>query len=85
MVSLDRCGTFDALAGLVIGGMSDMNDNDIPFGKPAEAIIAEAVQDFDFPVAFDFPAGHINDNHPLILGAEVALQVGPDGARLDFK
>ncbi|RLD70791.1 MAG: LD-carboxypeptidase, partial [Bacteroidetes bacterium] len=52
-----------------------MNDNEIPFGKTAEQIIQEAVKKYDYPVCFGFPAGHIDNNMPLIMGAEVRLEV----------
>ena len=60
---------------MVIGGMTDMNDNTVPYGKTAEEIIAEHTDQFDFPVCFGFPCGHIENNLPLIMGAEVKLSV----------
>ena len=75
MQNLKRNGWFDQINGLIIGGLNDMNDNAIPFGKTAKEIIAETVAEYDFPVAFSFPAGHIEDNQPLILGRKVSLQV----------
>lgn len=82
MMNLKRNGIFKNLAGLVVGGMSDMNDNAIPFGKSAEEIIAETVQEFDYPVCFGFPAGHLNDNRALILGKKAKLTV--DESRVSF-
>ncbi|MGB0850908.1 MAG: S66 peptidase family protein, partial [Bacteroidia bacterium] len=38
MMNLKRTGKLDKLAALVVGGMSDMNDNTIPFGKTADEI-----------------------------------------------
>jgi muramoyltetrapeptide carboxypeptidase len=63
------------LAGLIVGGMSDMNDNTIPFGKTAEEIIRDIVSEYDFPVAFSFPAGHIDDNNPIVFGEKVRFEV----------
>lgn len=76
MQALKRAGMLSNLAGLVIGGMSDMNDNTIGFGKTAKEIIHEAVADFSYPVAFDLPFGHVDDNQTLMLGAEYKLSVG---------
>ena len=76
MIGLKRAGIFDDISGLIVGGMTDMNDNDIPFGKTAEEIILDAVKPFNFPVCFGFPAGHIDDNRPLIMGAEIMMEVG---------
>ncbi len=75
MQNLKRNVYFNQLAGLVVGGMSDMNDNTIPFGKTAKEIIRDTVAKYDFPVCFDFPAGHIDDNRSLILGREVQLTI----------
>jgi muramoyltetrapeptide carboxypeptidase len=76
MMGLKRAGVFNGLKGLVVGGMTDMNDNKVPFGKTAEEIISEHFREFDFPVCFNFPAGHIPDNRPLIMGAKIELKVG---------
>lgn len=82
--NLKRNGWFKQLNGLIIGGMSDMNDNNIPFGKTAKEIIAETVAEYDFPVAFNFPAGHIDDNRTLLLGQKVNLQVEAKGSALKY-
>ncbi len=84
MIQLKRCGKLQKLAGLIVGGMSDMKDNTVPFGKTAEEIIREHVNEFDYPVCFDFPAGHIKKNLALIMGATVELSVG-DGVELKFE
>jgi muramoyltetrapeptide carboxypeptidase len=75
MLNLKRGDKLANLAGLVVGGMSDMNDNAIPFGKTATEIIMEAVAEYNYPVCFDFPAGHIDDNRALIMGAEAELKI----------
>ncbi len=75
MMNLKRSGKLENLAGLIVGGMSDMRDNEIPFGKTAEEIIAETVAEYSFPVLFGFPAGHLQNNYPLILGREATLNV----------
>ncbi|MBS1940514.1 MAG: LD-carboxypeptidase [Bacteroidetes bacterium] len=87
VMNLKLGGLFDGLAGLVVGGMSDMHDKDPedPFGLSAGEIIARAVQGKDFPVCWDFPAGHIADNRALVLGQKVKLNVEPAGATLSFR
>ena len=75
MMQLKRSGKLHGLAGLVVGAMSDMKDNTIPFGKTAEEIIAEHVFEYDFPVCFGFPAGHITENNPLAMGGYAELIV----------
>lgn len=84
MLNLKRSGKLGHLAGLVVGGMTDMKDNAIPFGKTAEEIISDAVKDYDFPVCFDFPAGHIERNLALVFGREVRLEVD-NGVTLIFE
>jgi muramoyltetrapeptide carboxypeptidase len=78
MMGLKRAGKFDHLAGLIVGGMSDMRDNAIPFGKTAEEIIWDAVKDCDFPVAFGCPVGHIPDNQTLVMGKKIELLIEDD-------
>lgn len=75
MINLKRSGKLEHLAGLVVGGLTDMKDNTIPFGKTAEEIIIDAVKEFNYPVCFNFPAGHIDKNMALYLGREATLKV----------
>ena len=75
MRNLKRAGKLKNLAGLVVGGFTDVKDNDIPFGQTVPEIITEVVKEYDYPVCFDFPAGHIPDNCSLILGKIINLQV----------
>lgn len=76
MIALKRTGFLSKLSGLVVGAMTEMHDNSVPFGKTAEGIIREAVDEYHFPVAFNFPAGHIPDNRALIIGGTVELESG---------
>ena len=75
MMNLKRSGYLSHLKGLIVGGMSKMNDNKIPFGKEAEKIIYDAVCEYDYPVCFGFPAGHISDNRAIKLGQIAHLKV----------
>jgi muramoyltetrapeptide carboxypeptidase len=84
MMQLKRSGKLANLAGLIVGGMTEMKDNAVPFGKTACEIISEAVSEYDFPVCFDFPAGHIKDNRALILGREIHLNVSGDTVKIEF-
>ncbi len=84
ILSLKRAEKIHGLAGLIVGGMNDMKDNTIPFGKNAEEIIASHVAEFDFPVCYGFPAGHDVKNYALPLGRIVHLHVESDSCRLEF-
>jgi len=84
ILSLKRAGKFDNLAGLIIGGMSDMRDNAVPFGKTAEQIIAHHLSDKNYPICFDFPCGHIDCNLALPLGIEASLEIKNDQVNLSY-
>ena len=75
MQALKRAGMLENLSGLMIGGMNGMNDNTIPFGKTAEEIIRNVVSEYAYPVAFNIPAGHINENLPLLFGKKASFTV----------
>lgn len=75
MTNLKRNGSLKNVKGIIIGGMTSMNDNDIPWGKDALEIIQDIVKDLDIPVAYQFPAGHIKDNRALIMGRNIHFEV----------
>ena len=83
--NLKRNGMFDQLEGLIVGGMTQMHDNDIPFGKNAAEMILDICSEYDFPITFNFPAGHLEDNRALILGRKADLMVNKKGVTLSFK
>lgn len=80
MLNLRRAGKLSDLKALIVGGMTAMRDNAVPFGKTAEEIIREAVDDYNYPVYFGFPAGHIENNCTLVMGAKAKLAAGGAGA-----
>ena len=84
MQNIKRNGYFDNLKGLIVGSLSDMNDNTIPFGKTAKQIVFDVCKDYDFPICFDFPAGHLDDNRALILGRTIQLAVGSEQSTVNF-
>jgi muramoyltetrapeptide carboxypeptidase len=84
MMQLKLSGKLKNLAGLIVGGMSDMKDNQIPFGKTAEEIIFNAIKDYDYPVCFNFPAGHIDRNLALYFGKEASLIVNSGSATVSY-
>jgi muramoyltetrapeptide carboxypeptidase len=84
MQNLKRSGRLKNLAGLIVGGMSQMRDNTIAFGKTAHQIIFEAVEEYQYPVCFNFPAGHIHDNRALVFGRKATLVVTSKQATLSY-
>jgi muramoyltetrapeptide carboxypeptidase len=83
MLQLKRAGKFDKLAGLIVGGFTDMKDTERPFGKTAEEIIRDVIKEYDFPVCFNFPVSHTEKNYALKIGAGYKLQVKKIGVRLE--
>ena len=75
MMNLKRSGKLANLKGLIVGGMTRMNDNTIPFGKSANQIISEAVKEYAYPICFDFPAGHLDKNLALVMGRRLRMKV----------
>ncbi len=84
MRNLKRSGKLAALKGLIIGGFTELKDNDIPFGQTAYEIIQELTGEYDYPVVYDFPAGHIDNNLALILGRKVALTAEHKNVNLNY-
>lgn len=73
MLALDRAGYLENLKAILIGHMTDMNDNVVPFGKSAEEIIAERCAKYDFSLFFNAPVGHECVNRPLIIGENIEI------------
>jgi len=68
-------GVFDSISGLIVGQFTDC-DEDTSFPDGAYGIIADSIKGLDIPVAWNFPAGHIdNENMPLLFGAKYRLNV----------
>ena len=84
MMNLKRSGYLKNLNALIIGGMTEMKDNKVYFGKTAEEIIADLVKEYNYPVILNFPAGHIADNRALILGREVEINVQSSTINIQF-
>ena len=82
---LDRAGKLKNLNGLIIGGFTEIKDNDIPFGQTIEQIIMEVVGKYTYPVCFDFPAGHVPDNRALVLGKKIQLSVSNKNVTISYR
>lgn len=82
--SLKLAGKLDGLAALVIGGMNKLEDIRIPWGKTIEETITDIVKDYNYPVYFGFPAGHVPDNRAFYIGRKSRLSVKGNLAELVF-
>jgi muramoyltetrapeptide carboxypeptidase len=80
---LKRSGKLRKLAGLIIGGFSDLKDTERPFGKNVYQIIQEAVKEYDYPVCFNFPVGHEKENYALKIGVGHKLKIGKNKVTLE--
>ena len=85
MINLKRNGCLESIKGIVVGSMTKMKDNDIPWGKNAIEIIEDVTKTYNIPVLYNFPAGHIQDNRALILGDIVTINVNEKCSTLVFK
>ena len=74
-IQLKRSGMLNELAGLIIGGFSEMKDTLIPFGSDVSDLIQEHVAEYDYPVCYDFPVSHERNNYALKVGLEYKLHV----------
>ena len=85
LYQLKRSGKLDNLAGLVIGGFTDMKDTDRPFGKLIDEVINDVVKGYHYPICFNFPVSHDKENYALKIGGVYQLAVGKKNVRLSEK
>jgi len=83
--SLKRAGYFENCKGLVVGSISKVRKNTTPWGKSIQQLILDVVAEYDFPVLFNFPAGHDTDNRAMIFGRTVNLTVGKGQSTVVFE
>jgi len=83
--SMKRAGYFDNINGLIVGDMSRMRKNSTLWGTSVEQLILDALADYDFPIAFNMPAGHEKDNRALVLGRTIELKVKKDESLVIFE
>ncbi len=82
LYQLKRSGQLKGLAGLIVGGFTEMIDTTIPYGQSATEVIRDIVSEYDYPVCFDFPVSHNTENYALKCGIKHKLTVAHDKVRL---
>lgn len=82
LLNLKRAGKLENLAGLLVGSFTDMQDTERPFGQTIEEIVTDKVQDYDYPLAFNFPCGHQEINYTLTLGRKHRLDITKNNSEL---
>ena len=85
MISLKRAGFFNNCRGIIVGNFKLKSNEGNRFGKTLEEIILEAAEGTEFPVVFNFPAGHVDDNRSLLLGSYVDIKVTKNKTRIKFR
>nr|WP_315221502.1 LD-carboxypeptidase [uncultured Flavobacterium sp.] len=85
LIALKRSNKLSNLKAILVGAMTDIKESSLEYGKTDYEIILEEVNDFDFPVYFDFPCGHQSDNQTLILGREIRITPNDNYITIDFK
>jgi muramoyltetrapeptide carboxypeptidase len=84
LTSLKLSGKLEDLAAMVIGGMNKIEDSKVPWGKNTEETISGIVSEFNYPVLFNFPAGHISDNRAIYIGKKATIKVTGNNAVLRY-
>ncbi len=85
MINLQRNGCLESIKGIIVGSMTKMKDNDIPWGKDALQIIEDVTKKYDIPIMYNFPAGHIQDNRALIMGNKITMQIDKVNSEVIFE
>ncbi|TCC93664.1 LD-carboxypeptidase [Pedobacter frigiditerrae] len=81
---LKRKGKLNKLKGLIVGAFNEISEEKIPFGQTPEEVIWELVKEFDYPVCFNFPTGHIDDNRAMVVGKNISLSVAKNDVQLNY-
>ncbi len=84
LYSLKRAGYFENCKGLIVGQISDVKKNTTDFGRSINELILDVLDEYNFPILFDFPAGHEKTNFPIILGRKVILEVSKSNSKVIF-
>lgn len=82
LIQLDRSGVLSKLAGLIIGGFTEMKDTVTPFGTSVSEVIRERLSKYNYPICFDFPVSHAKENFALKVGVKHELSVAKSSVRL---
>ncbi|MCI0920862.1 S66 peptidase family protein [Sphingobacterium rhinopitheci] len=82
--TLKRAKKLENLRGLIVGGFTDLKDSDPSFGQNIEGIIMDKVAEYNYPVAFGCPAGHIENNLAIVLGREIILKTEKNNVDIQY-
>jgi muramoyltetrapeptide carboxypeptidase len=83
--SLKRAGYFDNCKGVIVGDITKVRRNTTAWGTSVEQLIVDALSDYNFPIAFNMPAGHEKDNRAMIFGRTIQLSVNKEESTVVFE
>ena len=83
--SLKRAGYFDNCKGVIVGDISKVRRNTTAWGTSVEQLIIDALSEYNFPIAFNMPAGHEKDNRAMIFGRTIQLKVEKNQSTIFFE
>jgi muramoyltetrapeptide carboxypeptidase len=84
MTSLRLTGKLNNLAAMIVGGMEKMEQGNVTYNKSSEEIILDIAGHYNYPIIFNFPAGHISDNRAVYMGREAVIKQNGLEASLTF-
>ena len=85
LVQLKRGGFLSELAGMIVGGFTDCKEASLEMGKSVNELILEHTSDYNYPIVFEFPSGHIPNNQPILLGVKSNLLVNSGKIQLTYQ
>jgi muramoyltetrapeptide carboxypeptidase len=83
MYNLKLGGVLEKLSGLIIGQFTEYEE-DNSLGKDLYSALSDIIKEYEYPICFNFPVGHVTNNLPLILGAQVEFIVNKRMVELRF-
>ncbi len=84
LVHMREAGMFDNIRGLIVGELTEMKDQTIPFGKTTDEIIWDVCGDLDIPIVTNFPCGHGKYQATLPISLPVELRADKSFVELLF-
>lgn len=76
-------GVLERLSGIIVGQFTEYED-DKSLGKHLYGALSDLLVEYDIPICFNFPVGHVTENHPLICGGNVEFIVNKKNVELNF-
>ncbi|MBC7417827.1 MAG: LD-carboxypeptidase [Pedobacter sp.] len=81
---MDRAGKLKDLKAIIFGAFNEIQPEKVSFGQSAEEVLWEVVKKYDYPVCFNFPIGHIDNNMAMVLGEMITLEVEPNIVKFKY-